>query len=137
MHPINLFGNDEQKERFLPRLAKGELIGCFGLTEPNHGSDPSGMETKAVDKGDHYLLSGAKNWITNSPIADLCVVWAKTDTDGKVRGYLVERGMEGLETPIIKGKFPSGIADRYDSLGQRQGAKGERSPRCHWHARPI
>lgn len=105
MHPINLFGSDEQKERFLPRLAKGELIGCFGLTEPNHGSDPSGMETKAVDKGDHYLLNGAKNWITNSPIADLCVVWAKTDTDGKVRGFLVERGMEGLETPIIKGKF--------------------------------
>merc|ERR1711953_892663 len=105
MHPINMFGSDEQKERFLPRLAKGELIGCFGLTEPNHGSDPSGMETKAVDKGDHYLLSGAKNWITNSPIADICLVWAKTDTDGKVRGFLVERGMAGLETPIIKGKF--------------------------------
>merc|ERR1719498_1613276 len=105
MHPINMFGSDEQKERFLPKLAKGELIGCFGLTEPNHGSDPSGMETKAVDKGDHYVLSGAKNWITNSPIADLCVVWAKTDTDGKVRGFLVERGMEGLSTPTIEGKF--------------------------------
>jgi len=105
MHPINLFGSDEQKERFLPRLATGEMVGCFGLTEPNHGSDPSGMETRAVDKGDHYLLSGAKNWITNSPIADLCLVWAKTDTDGQVRGFLVERGMAGLETPIIKGKF--------------------------------
>jgi glutaryl-CoA dehydrogenase len=105
MHPINMFGSDEQKERFLPRLATGEIIGCFGLTEPDHGSDPSGMVTKAVDKGDHYLLSGAKNWITNSPIADVCLVWAKTDTDNKVRGYLVERGMEGLETPKIDGKF--------------------------------
>jgi glutaryl-CoA dehydrogenase len=105
MHPINLFGSDEQKERFLPRLATGELIGCFGLTEPDHGSDPSGMVTRAVDKGDHYLLSGAKNWITNSPIADIALVWAKTDTDGKVRGFLVERGMDGFETPKIDGKF--------------------------------
>lgn len=105
MHPINMFGSDEQKERFLPRLATGELIGCFGLTEPDHGSDPSGMVTKAVDKGDHFLLSGAKNWITNSPIADICLVWAKTDTDNKVRGFLVERGMQGLETPKIDGKF--------------------------------
>merc|ERR1719162_2394885 len=105
MNPINLFGSEEQKERFLPRLATGELIGCFGLTEPNHGSDPSGMETKAIDKGDHYVLSGAKNWITNSPIADICLVWAKTETDGKVRGFLVERGFEGLSTPKIEGKF--------------------------------
>lgn len=105
MHPINMFGSEEQKERFLPRLATGELIGCFGLTEPDHGSDPSGMITRAVDKGDHYLLSGAKNWITNSPIADICIVWAKTDTDNKVRGFIVERGMEGLATPAIHGKF--------------------------------
>ncbi|CAJ1356795.1 unnamed protein product [Effrenium voratum] len=105
MHPINLFGSQEQKERFLPRLASGELVGCFGLTEPDHGSDPSGMTTRAVDKGDHFTVSGAKNWITNSPIADLCLVWAKTDTDGKVRGFLVERGMEGLATPKIEGKF--------------------------------
>jgi len=105
MHPINLFGSDEQKERFLPRLATGEIVGCFGLTEPNHGSDPSGMETKAIDKGDHYVLSGAKNWITNSPIADIAVVWAKTNTDGKVRGYIVERGMAGFTTPKIEGKF--------------------------------
>lgn len=86
-------------------MAAGEVVGCFGLTEPNHGSDPSGMETKAVEKDDHYVLSGAKNWITSSPIADVCLVWAKTDTDGKVRGFLVEREFEGLETPIIKGKF--------------------------------
>eukprot|EP00928_Gymnodinium_smaydae_P098849 TRINITY_DN9286_c0_g1_i1.p1 TRINITY_DN9286_c0_g1~~TRINITY_DN9286_c0_g1_i1.p1 ORF type:complete len:433 (+),score=87.47 TRINITY_DN9286_c0_g1_i1:80-1378(+) len=105
MHPINLFGSQEQKERFLPRLATGELVGCFGLTEPDHGSDPSGMITRAVDKGDHYLLSGAKNWITNSPIADICLVWAKTDTDNKVRGFIVERGFEGLATPKIEGKF--------------------------------
>jgi glutaryl-CoA dehydrogenase len=105
MHPINTFGSEEQKERFLPRLATGEIVGCFGLTEPNHGSDPSGMETKAIDKGDHYVLHGAKNWITNSPIADVCLVWAKTDTDGKVRGFLVERGFEGLSTPKIEGKF--------------------------------
>merc|ERR550525_312592 len=105
MHPINTFGSEEQKQRFLPRLATGEMVGCFGLTEPDHGSDPSGMVTKAVDKGDHYLLSGAKNWITNSPIADICLVWAKTSTDGKVRGFLVERGMEGLSTPKIEGKF--------------------------------
>mmetsp|Transcript_44205 Transcript_44205/g.126164 ORF Transcript_44205/g.126164 Transcript_44205/m.126164 type:complete len:466 (+) Transcript_44205:52-1449(+) len=105
MHPINTFGSEEQKERFLPRLATGELVGCFGLTEPDHGSDPSGMVTRAVDKGDHYLLSGAKNWITNSPIADICVVWAKTSTDNKVRGFIVERGMQGLSTPRIDGKF--------------------------------
>merc|ERR550514_299203 len=105
MHPINMFGSEEQKERFLPRLATGEIVGCFGLTEPDHGSDPSGMITRAVDKGDHYVLSGAKNWITNSPIADICLVWAKTDTDGKVRGFIVEREFEGLSTPKIEGKF--------------------------------
>jgi glutaryl-CoA dehydrogenase len=105
MNPINLFGSEEQKERFLPQLATGEIVGCFGLTEPNHGSDPSGMETKAVDKGDHYVLSGAKNWITNSPIADICLVWAKTNTDGKVRGFIVERSFPGLSTPKIEGKF--------------------------------
>jgi glutaryl-CoA dehydrogenase len=105
MHPINLFGSDEQKERFLPRLATGELVGCFGLTEPDAGSDPSSMLTTATDKGDYYSLSGSKNWITNSPIADICLVWAKTSTDGKVRGFIVERGMAGLETPKIQGKF--------------------------------
>lgn len=108
MHPINLFGSEELKERFLPRLATGEIVGCFGLTEPNHGSDPSGMETVAVDKGDHFVLNGAKNWITNSPIADIAVVWARTkggEHDGKVRGYVVEREFKGFTTPTIKGKF--------------------------------
>mmetsp|Transcript_158916 Transcript_158916/g.289743 ORF Transcript_158916/g.289743 Transcript_158916/m.289743 type:complete len:475 (+) Transcript_158916:104-1528(+) len=105
MHPINIFGSEEQKERFLPLLATGELVGCFGLTEPNHGSDAGGMETKAIDKGDHYVVSGAKNWITSSPIADIALVWAKTNTDGKVRGFILERGMEGFVTPKIEGKF--------------------------------
>lgn len=105
MNPINLFGSQEQKDRFLPRLATGEIVGCFGLTEPDHGSDPSGMITMAEDKGDHYILRGAKNWITNSPIADLCLVWAKTSSDGKVRGFLVERSFPGLSTPYIAGKF--------------------------------
>jgi glutaryl-CoA dehydrogenase len=93
MHPINAFGSTEQKEKYLPRLAKGELIGCFGLTEPNHGSDPDGMETRAIPKDDHYILNGSKTWITNSPIADLFVVWAK-DEAGQVRGFLLEKEME-------------------------------------------
>lgn len=106
MHPINIYGTDEQKERFLPKMARGELIGCFGLTEPNHGSDPAGMETRAVwnDAKGCFVLNGAKNWITNSPIADVALVWAKCD-DNRIRGFLVERGMEGFHTPKIEGKF--------------------------------
>ncbi|MDA0704228.1 MAG: acyl-CoA dehydrogenase [Proteobacteria bacterium] len=104
MFPIHAYGSEEQKERFLPRLATGEIVGCFGLTEPDHGSDPGGMVTraKAVDGG--YELSGAKMWITNSPIADVMVVWAKDD-EGAIRGFLLERGMKGLTTPKIEGKF--------------------------------
>merc|ERR1712240_61862 len=106
MHPINTYGTEEQKERFLPRMARGELIGCFGLTEPNHGSDPAGMETRAKwdDNKGCFVLNGAKNWITNSPIADVALVWAKCD-DNKIRGFLIERGMEGFHTPKIEGKF--------------------------------
>lgn len=104
MHPIHRFGSASQKERFLRKLGRGELIGCFGLTEPNHGSDPSSMETKAVKKDGFYLLNGSKTWITNSPIADLCVVWAK-DENLKIRGFLLERGMKGLSTPKIEGKL--------------------------------
>jgi glutaryl-CoA dehydrogenase len=104
MFPIHAYGSEEQKERFLPRLATGEIVGCFGLTEPDHGSDPGGMATraKAVDGG--YELTGAKMWITNSPIADVMVVWAKDD-EGAIRGFLLERGMKGLSTPKIEGKF--------------------------------
>lgn len=106
MHPINAFGSEEQKQKYLPRLAKGELIGCFGLTEPNHGSDPSGMETRAIKQpGGDYVLRGSKNWITNSPIADVFVVWARDTSDGAIRGFVLERGMPGLATAKIEGKF--------------------------------
>ncbi|KAM4747263.1 glutaryl-CoA dehydrogenase [Rhinophrynus dorsalis] len=106
MHPISAYGTEEQKQKYLPRLAKGELLGCFGLTEPNHGSDPAGMETKARynPTSKTYTLNGSKTWITNSPIADLCVVWAVCE-DGRVRGFLIERGTKGLSTPKIEGKF--------------------------------
>jgi len=111
MHPIHAFGTDAQKAKYLPELASGRLVGCFGLTEPNHGSDPGSMETRARRQADgSWRLTGAKNWITNSPIADLLVVWAKADDDGgsggatAIRGFLVERGAPGLETPKIEGK---------------------------------
>lgn len=104
MLPIYQFGSTEQKERFLPGLAKGDLIGCFGLTEPDHGSDPSNMSTKAVLSGDHYILNGSKNWITNSPIADVFIIWAK-DQQNDIRGFILEKHMEGLSAPKIEGKF--------------------------------
>ncbi len=104
MHPIFKFGSDEQKTRFLPELAKGNLIGCFGLTEPDHGSDPSGMQTNARLEGDNYILNGSKNWITNSPIADIFIVWAKDDNKD-IRGFILEKDMKGLSCPVINGKF--------------------------------
>ncbi|ORX60438.1 glutaryl-CoA dehydrogenase [Hesseltinella vesiculosa] len=106
MHPIHAYGTDAQKEKYLPRLAKGELIGAFGLTEPNHGSDPASMETTAKKVNGHYVLNGSKTWITNSPVADVFVVWAKNlEEDGAIRGFILERGMAGLETPTIHGKM--------------------------------
>lgn len=104
MYPIFKFGSEEQKQKYLPKLASGEMIGCFGLTEPDHGSNPGGMVTNFVDKGDHYLLNGAKMWISNSPFADIAVVWAKGET-GRIHGLVVERGMEGFSTPEIHGKW--------------------------------
>eukprot|EP00474_Spongospora_subterranea_P009649 CRZ10107.1 hypothetical protein [Spongospora subterranea] len=104
MHPIDAFGNEEMKAEWLPKLATGELLGCFGLTEPNHGSDPGSMETIAVADGDDFILNGAKSWITNSPIADIFVVWAK-DPDQEIRGFVLDRGMKGISTPEIKGKL--------------------------------
>jgi len=105
MWPIYQYGSEEQKQKYLPHLAKGELIGCFGLTEPNHGSDPSSMETRARTQPDgSFLLSGSKNWITNSPIADVFVVWAKDDA-GDIRGFILEKGMKGLSAPKIEGKM--------------------------------
>jgi glutaryl-CoA dehydrogenase len=104
MFPINEFGSEEQKKKYLPKLAAGEMIGSFGLTEPNHGSDPSSMETNFKDMGDHYLLNGSKMWITNSPLCDIAVVWAKNE-EGKVQGLIVERGMEGFTTPETHNKW--------------------------------
>ena len=103
MHPIHAYGAEAQRAKYLPKLASGEWVGCFGLTEPDHGSDPGSMATKAEQSGDGYLLSGAKTWITNAPIADVAVVWAKLD--GRIRGFLVERGTAGFATPKIEGKM--------------------------------
>jgi len=104
IHPINAYGTEAQKQKYLPPLVSGEKVGCFGLTEPNHGSDPGGMETRAVKKGKVYILNGSKTWITNSPIADIFVVWAKDET-GTIRGFILEKGMKGLSAPKIEGKF--------------------------------
>lgn len=104
MYPIFKYGTEEQRKKYLPKLASGELIGCFGLTEPNHGSNPGGMETRYKDMGDHYLLNGAKLWISNSPFADLAVVWAKNEED-RIHGLIVERGMEGFSTPETHHKW--------------------------------
>jgi len=104
MYPIYRFGSEEQKMKWLPKMASGEIIGCFGLTEPDHGSDPSGMVTNIKDDGDAYILNGAKMWITNSPIADMAIVWAKNE-EGRIKGMIVERGMKGFTTPEIHGKL--------------------------------
>merc|ERR1712109_281782 len=105
MYPIWDFGSEAQREKYLPRLAKGELVGCFGLTEPNHGSDPGHMETRAKwdSEAKVWILNGSKNWITNSPIADAFVVWAQTE--GGLRGFILEKGMPGLSAPKVEGKF--------------------------------
>lgn len=104
MYPIHTFGTVYQREKYLPRLASGDDIGCFGLTEPDHGSDPSGMKTRAHWNGTHYVLNGSKNWITNSPIADVFIIWAKDD-EGVIKGFILDRKMKGIETPSIQGKL--------------------------------
>jgi glutaryl-CoA dehydrogenase len=104
MYPIHAYGSEAQRERYLPRLARGEIVGCFGLTEPDAGSDPGSMKTRARRTAGGWVLSGSKTWITNSPIADLFVVWAKDD-EGRVRGFLLEKGAKGLSAPKIEGKF--------------------------------
>ena len=104
MHPIHAYGSEEQRQKFLPKLATGEWVGCFGLTEPDAGSDPASMKTNAKQTAGGYILNGAKMWITNSPIADIAIVWAK-DEGGVIRGFIVERGMEGFSTPKIEGKM--------------------------------
>lgn len=106
MHPVFAYGSEPQREKYLPRLASGEWVGCFGLTEPDHGSDPGSMITRARPVDGGYSLSGAKNWITNAPIADVFIIWAKSDAhDGKIRGFILEKGMAGLVAPKIEGKF--------------------------------
>lgn len=110
MYPIYKFGTEAQKKKFLPKLATGEWMGCFGLTEPDHGSNPGGMTSKIVDKGDYYLLNGTKMWISNAPFADIAVVWAKDEND-EIRGMIVERGMEGFSTPKIEGKWSLRTSD--------------------------
>ena len=104
MYPIFAYGTEEQRKKYLPKLATGELMGCFGLTEPDHGSNPGGMVTNFKDKGDHYLLNGAKLWISNSPFADIAIVWAKNE-EGRIHGLIVERGMEGFSTPETHNKW--------------------------------
>ncbi|WP_080057375.1 acyl-CoA dehydrogenase family protein [Spirosoma aerolatum] len=104
MYPILTFGSEKQKKKYLPKLAKGDMLGCFGLTEPNHGSDPGGMESNFIERSDYYLLNGSKLWITNANIADIAIVWARND-QGKVRGLILERGMEGFTTAEIKNKW--------------------------------
>ncbi len=104
MYPIHAFGSEEQREKYLPKLASGEWVGCFGLTEPDHGSDPGGMATRATRTRDGWRLNGTKTWITNSPIADVFVVWAKDD-EGVINGFILEKGMQGLSAPKIEGKF--------------------------------
>ena len=104
MHPVNAFGTEEQKQKYLPKLASGEWIGCFGLTEPDHGSDPGSMNTHAKSIAGGYSLSGAKNWISNSPISDVFIVWAKVD-DGTISGFILDKGMKGLSAPKIEGKL--------------------------------
>jgi glutaryl-CoA dehydrogenase len=103
MHPIEAYGTPAQKKKYLPKLASGEMIGCFGLTEPDAGSDPGGMKTKAVKSAGGYVLNGSKMWISNSPIADIAIVWGKLD--GEIRGFIVERGLKGFTTPVIDGKI--------------------------------
>ncbi|MEO1290971.1 MAG: acyl-CoA dehydrogenase family protein, partial [Chloroflexota bacterium] len=114
MHPINAYGTEAQKQHYLPKLATGEWVGCFGLTEPNHGSDPSSMETRATKVDGGWMLHGTKMWITNSPIADVFIVWAKAygegeneagAVDGDIRGFILDKGMDGLSAPKIEGKF--------------------------------
>lgn len=105
MHPIYEFGTEAQKEKYLPRLAKGELIGAFGLTEPNHGSDPAGMETTAEEVDGGFIINGSKTWISNAPVADVFIIWANCKWDGKIRGFILDKGMKGLSAPPIKNKI--------------------------------
>jgi glutaryl-CoA dehydrogenase len=117
MYPIWKYGNEEQREKYLPKLATGEWMGCFGLTEPDYGSNPGGMVTNIQDDGDHVILNGAKMWISNAPFAQIAVVWAKDET-GRIKGVIVERGMEGFSTPTMKGKWSLRASDTGELIFQ-------------------
>ena len=110
MYPIYAYGSEEQKMKYLPKLASGEMIGCFGLTEPDHGSNPGAMVSNFKDDGDHVILNGAKMWISNAPFADIAIVWAKNE-EGRIHGLIVERGMEGFTTPTMHGKWSLRASD--------------------------
>ena len=131
MHPINAYGTEEQRRKYLPKLATGEWVGCFGLTEPDAGSDPGSMRTRAKKIDGGYRLSGAKMWITNSPIADVFVVWAKSDEhEGRIKGFVLEKGMKGLSAPKIGEKLLAARLDhRRDRDGRGRGSRGESAAR--------
>ena len=128
MHPIYAYGDENQRKKYLPKLATGEWVGCFGLTEPDAGSDPGGMKTRAEKTSDGYRLTGTKMWISNAPIADVFVVWAKSaEHNNQIRGFILEKGMKGLSAPKIGGKLSlARLRDRRDRDGRRRGA-GERA----------
>ena len=136
MHPIYAYGSEAQRRKYLPKLATGELVGCFGLTEPDHGSDPGSMVTRAEKVPGGFSLTGAKMWITNAPVADIAVVWAKLD--GKIRGFLVERGTKGLSTPKIDGKLSLARLDhRRARARRRRGAGRKYSAECFRPRRSV
>ena len=133
MYPIWRYGTEEQKQKYLPKLATGEMMGCFGLTEPDHGSNPGGMTTNFKEDGDDVILNGAKMWISNAPFADIAVVWAKNEA-GRIQGIVVERGMEGFSTPTMHGKWSLRASDTGELIfRQRACAQGEYPP---WPRRP-
>ena len=124
MHPIYAYGSEAQRRKYLPKLASARLIGCFGLTEPDHGSDPGSMATRAEKVAGGYRLNGAKTWITNAPVADVAVVWAKLD--GVIRGFIVERGTKGFSTPKIEGKLSlARLHHRRDRAGRLRDPRGQ------------
>jgi glutaryl-CoA dehydrogenase len=128
MFPIYKFGSEEQKMKYLPKLATGELMGCFGLTEPDHGSNPAGMLSNFKDAGDHVILNGSKMWISNAPFADIAVVWAKNE-QGEIQGLVVERGMEGFSTPETHGKWSLRASATGELVfRQRESAQGKHLP---------
>jgi glutaryl-CoA dehydrogenase len=131
MYPIHAYGSEEQRMKYLPKLASGEWVGCFGLTEPDAGSDPGGMKTRAKKTDGGYVLTGSKMWISNAPIADVFVVWAKSEAHGgEIRGFVLEKGMKGLSAPKIGGKLAARLDHRRDRHGQCRGRRRRAAAEC-------